>query len=510
VPLAHAYFNVVLKQLLLKHGETPLEQALINYQRLQRQYLAMTLLGPDAMRQARIRRLASIGPPQLSCLRAVTLAAARLLVVLRLASKIAHGLRGGDTAAAALFSAAESEIGVALQMQQMAGTHHQWPFELMHAVCHELNSVQDARQLLSNHKDRLVRELGEWIQTWALTPPEVHGAWMHTRLSFAIDADHALHRHYCAIAQCAREGRCEDLVRLVRANVTGPDEESAALDWRMLLFAAIYDELSQREARDDGGLAQAVADLQDVLRLSDPALRLFTCFLDPIALISRPEVDGAGNGLEHDSLHELFGQRPTTRVDRELQACIAGMLAVVLGMREQTTHLFTHVFEPGRLSNTYGVCFQYDHEILHHGLHYDCGCDLTEDGEFGRRGRDPWDRHSYYFALWASYAALAAAVLTQPNAQDSIHNPEHPSPVFSPWQHVRHYIHGVMHVSWQHMATKWGLESEKQCVVVLRALEALRERSLEDPNALPSVFGSQPGLVAYERELQACLACAHE
>jgi hypothetical protein len=145
------------------------------------------------------------------------------------------------------------------------------------------------------------------------------------------------------------------------------------------------------------------------------------------------------------------------------------------------------------------------HQINENGLYYDCGCELSANGNLARIQRAPWTRHSYWFALWASYAALAAAVVTQPGAQDAVHRPDIPSPIFSHWQPVRHFIHSVVHASWHHMATKWGLESEKQCLVVLRALEELRERSLVNPAAFPSVFTSQVALERYEVELQSCL-----
>jgi hypothetical protein len=465
VPLAHAYFSMVLKQLLLKHGHSSLEQALLHYEELEQQFRTMLTSDNSAVRKARVRRLVREGPPRLPFLRAVTLGAARLLIVLRLASKISlyHHPPGGGSAAA-LLTTAESDLDVPRRMQAMVAAHHQWPHELVHALCRELNSNIAARELLHQHRGQLVLELGPWIQPWTCAPSETPAVWAHTRLSFAVDTTHALHRHYTVMVRCVRDGDDVGLVRLVQEHVTN-QQERVVLDWRMMLFAAIYDELGWR--RDGGNIAQAVQNLRHLLNLSDGALRLYMCILDPTSMIPRPEVETAPNqvhGRARDSLYEMFASSPATRADRELQACVAGMLAVLLGTRKEATHLHTHVYAPGRLQGKHGVCFQYSLEINANGLHYDCGCELSADGNLARRERPPWTRHSYWFALWASYAALAAALVTQPGAQDAIHLPYPPSPVFSHWQLVRHFIHSVMQAAWHHMATKWGLESEKQCL----------------------------------------------
>jgi len=54
---------------------------------------------------------------------------------------------------------------------------------------------------------------------------------------------------------------------------------------------------------------------------------------------------------------------------------------------------------------------------------YDCGCELDEDGKYGRDDyqehanttRDALSLHSWYLMLWINFGAFCVGLLTQPN-----------------------------------------------------------------------------------------------
>ena len=60
------------------------------------------------------------------------------------------------------------------------------------------------------------------------------------------------------------------------------------------------------------------------------------------------------------------------------------------------------------------------------GLLYDCGCELTADGFWGRtdyevRGqKGPLNLHSLYLLLWINFGSFCLSLLTQCDAQHAI------------------------------------------------------------------------------------------
>ena len=62
---------------------------------------------------------------------------------------------------------------------------------------------------------------------------------------------------------------------------------------------------------------------------------------------------------------------------------------------------------------------------------YDCGCELDEDGQYGRKDyiphatRGTLNLHSWYLMLWTNFGAFCIGLLTQPNAMDQLNGIEH-------------------------------------------------------------------------------------
>jgi hypothetical protein len=261
----------------------------------------------------------------------------------------------------------------------------------------------------------------------------------------------------------------------------------------MVLFAAVYD---KRRPNGERSIGRAVRQLrgEDALNLSEQALRVYLTFLIPAEFAVGPGANA------DDFLSDMISSRQADRSDAELQACVAGLIAVALGSRDQCCHLCTNLFQPGALHRTFGVGNQYSTEIG--AYHYDCGCELNADGEIppGRPQRPPLSRHTLYFALWSSFAALGVSMVTQPNAQQQLHG----NILLAPGQDVRQYVLGVIRATWQHLSLRVTPDSEKQCVLVLRTLEELRERIFQRPQNFRGVFRTLAQVQAYEGELQAC------
>lgn len=508
--LAHPYFKLVVRQLLARrvggndNDRPPLEQALDHFQRLEAGLRTMTAAqGRDVeMRTARSRRFSSgteRGAPRVPHLRAVSLSAVQYLIVQRLAERLAEKAQG-TAPIESLLTHSEVQMGLKARLADAISAHERWAWELVHCFCRKMGSTRDARAFLVRESALLVNELGEWITPWTTKPPPASN-WRHTRLSFAVDEDHPLHRTYLAFSESVRHNGGGGLVQYVRTYLQdNPAERKrrCVLDLRMVLFAAICDMRNdQPEPGDNATLLRSIrsSSIQADLQLDDASMRLLCCFVQPSEFIARPE-----QGADH--LADAFRSRPVDRVAQEMQACLAGMVAVTLGTEPEQLHLFTHLTDPGALANTFGVGNQYG-QAIGHGIHYDCGCELTADGDYphGRPRRAPLTKHSLYFALFTSFGALAISVLTQPGADGRLH----PAVIMAPGQTLRQYLHSVVAATWSHMSTKLNLvDSEQLCLLVLRSLERLRQGAFEQPQDFRRLFRTLNEVQTYEQHVHNC------
>ena len=119
---------------------------------------------------------------------------------------------------------------------------------------------------------------------------------------------------------------------------------------------------------------------------------------------------------------------------------------------------------------------QYNFTIGHGGYRYDCGVELSADGEYGRQEyvkhaeRGTYTLHSLYLLLWANFGTLCMALLTQPKAQAAIHGP-----IISDWLSVRHYCVSQLRTIWMHMRNNLGVSDEERSFLVMNCTKKLYE-----------------------------------
>ena len=124
------------------------------------------------------------------------------------------------------------------------------------------------------------------------------------------------------------------------------------------------------------------------------------------------------------------------------------------------------------------LALQYDSTIHHDGLLYDCGVELSSNGQFGRQDykkhacRGTYTLHSLYLLLWANFSAFCLALLTQPDADKHIHGP-----IISEKFSVRHYCVSQLRILWMHLLNNLGLSEEQRSFFTMRAMNRLREVS---------------------------------
>ena len=164
--------------------------------------------------------------------------------------------------------------------------------------------------------------------------------------------------------------------------------------------------------------------------------------------------------------------------DIDLRCALANMVAVVLGCQPHSNHLWYHLFDQQSLWNTYLTGFMYNNKINKDGLLYDCGVELSPEGQFGRQdylkhaNRGTYTLHSLYLLLWANFGSFCMALLVQPDAAKTIHGP-----LISDWLSVRHYCMSQLRTIWMHMRNNLGLSDEERSFLVMTCMKRLYEVS---------------------------------
>ena len=168
----------------------------------------------------------------------------------------------------------------------------------------------------------------------------------------------------------------------------------------------------------------------------------------------------------------------TDQSDVDLRCALANMVAVVLGCQPHSNHLWYHLFDQQSLWNTYLTGFMYNNKINKDGLLYDCGVELSPEGQFGRQdylkhaNRGTYTLHSLYLLLWANFGSFCMALLVHPDADRTIHGP-----LISDWLSVRHYCVSQLRTVWMHMRNNLGLSDEERSFLIVRCMKRLYEVS---------------------------------
>ena len=130
---------------------------------------------------------------------------------------------------------------------------------------------------------------------------------------------------------------------------------------------------------------------------------------------------------------------------------------------------------------------------------YDCGVELTDDGEFSRPDyrkhacRGTYTLHSLYLLLWANFGSFCMALLTQPDAKERIHGH-----IISEKLPLRHYCVTQLKFLWSHIQTNLGLSEEQRSFFIMTAITKLHQvyyksHAKLQGRRIPPPPGEEPG-----------------
>jgi hypothetical protein len=299
--------------------------------------------------------------------------------------------------------------------------------------------------------------------------------------------------------------------------------EGKIVHLRMMLWLAIYYKLYEQKVQSEC-LAEAVYNKLDCLGLTECQGRLLACFAVPQKMLHYCEPSSPINSnAVRLELHD--GQRRSRTIARatededpvwdlfcpdnideqdsseiSLRRALAFLTAIVMGLPAYSTHLWTHFFEPSAIEGTYITGNMYRNVTKPDGLLYDCGCELTADGDYGRADyaqahRGTLNLSSLYLLLWVNFGGFCLSLLTQPDAQNVIKGH-----VISEWRSVRRYCFSQLQTMWMLMRNNFKFSDEERTLFVTTALQKFLEVAQRTNSPLRGhVFTDPEELDVYER-----------
>ncbi|CAF1430588.1 unnamed protein product, partial [Rotaria sordida] len=180
----------------------------------------------------------------------------------------------------------------------------------------------------------------------------------------------------------------------------------------MILLKIYYDYYCNNQL----ALVDTLLDIiENMLELSSDELRIFRAIFKPEQfMIGYPNNNNNNNNNEDSNfLNSLF--KLDYKVDDEvwklsIRHLLVNLMAMIL-MEGQQSFLWTFALQPLTLEHTFGFGSMRSSPIKKYGIHYDCGCILTHNGDLVRFMNDA-DEHALsvpaiYVVLFSTFGAMA-------------------------------------------------------------------------------------------------------
>ena len=304
----------------------------------------------------------------------------------------------------------------------------------------------------------------------------------------------------------------EELSQLVRK--VAQHDKIGICNLRMYFWLGIYQEFYLKGIYSEELYRAIKSNKFAPLALSEGKKRIILCFLNTDIMIKTSETvnsDAPIYELKRNSvkmkqrtgekkcfLFDFFSLDQKEHDAIVLRSILCNLIAVFIGLPDHTSHLATLFLDPQSLQDTYIVSNLYPKPISA-ALKYDCGCELNEDGSYGRPDYYRFDRksftlHSFYLMTLMNFGAFTVSLVTQPTALNSLSGP-----IFSEWKQAGLYCLSQLRTIWWHMQLHLELTQEELGEFLTNCFYDFYLLALEPKSPLePMVFNSIEEVEKYE------------
>ncbi|CAF4842456.1 unnamed protein product, partial [Rotaria sp. Silwood1] len=191
----------------------------------------------------------------------------------------------------------------------------------------------------------------------------------------------------------------------------------------MLLLIIYYEYYCNNQLSSIDTLLEII---ENNLSLSSEELRLFRIFIKPHQYMIGYPIENNNNNVDKNSLNDLFKLDCKDEFELSLRHMLVNLMAMIL-LGGKQSFLWTFMFQPSILQNTFGFGSTSRQIIRPNGVHYDCGCIISQNGEllqFRNRGDESvLNIPAVYVAYFSTFGALAWHLLLFDTSVENLHRP---------------------------------------------------------------------------------------
>ncbi|CAM4768543.1 unnamed protein product [Rotaria magnacalcarata] len=174
-----------------------------------------------------------------------------------------------------------------------------------------------------------------------------------------------------------------------------------------------------------------LASVQPLLEIVNDALEPLPEDLKVFRALLQPEQHIIGYTQENvnedvNCLNRLFKLDSNEEDELAIRHCLVNLMVMIL-MGGKQSFLWTFAFEPLTLENTFGFGSTTHFVIQKNGIHYDCGCVLTLNGDLtrfpSRENHSVMNVPAVYTVLFSTFGAMAWNLLLFDESVENLHGP---------------------------------------------------------------------------------------
>ncbi|CAM4842781.1 unnamed protein product [Rotaria magnacalcarata] len=261
----------------------------------------------------------------------------------------------------------------------------------------------------------------------------------------------------------------------------------------MLLLKIYYDHYCTNQLEP---IRPLINIIPRILSLTRGEERVFRALCDP-----EQNIVGYHSHEDTNALNDLFQLNCQAEFELNLRHLMVNLMAMIL-LAGQQSFLWTFAFEPWSLEDTYGFGSVYPSLIQADGVHYDCGCIISENGNlehfFGGEYDPILNVPAVYVAYFATFGALAWHLLLYNKSVENLHGPILSPPAIGDTepvhhlagQHIRaktcHFVFARLLSTFSFLSLR--LSVEDSCILMSRCFERMAFLTVNEEEWIQPIY----------------------
>ncbi|CAF2108222.1 unnamed protein product [Rotaria magnacalcarata] len=244
--------------------------------------------------------------------------------------------------------------------------------------------------------------------------------------------------------------------------------------------------------------------VENTLQLSPEELRLFRVIIRPEQFMIGYQGDNNNNNADKNFLNGLFKLDCNDEFDLSLRHMLVNLMAMIL-LGGEKSFLWTFMFQPLTLENTFGFGSTSRHIIQSTCIHYDCGCIISQDGDLlqfmdieDASGLNAWHLLLFDESVENLYGPILAPSAINDDDSDDDDEPGHQLAGESTRAKVCHFVCTRLLSTFHFLST--NSNQNDACIILTRCFEQMAFLTKNENSWIKSVYATNDDEIKAEQE----------